>query len=850
MKIISTIAFFLINVLAANSALEHLIYNSIEGGDGQDRIIDMVSFNDTLYIVSHTDSKDLYVSENALGKEHKFLQDIYIRKYLVDYDELSLLEATYYGTEDEDTVTDLEVDTDGNIIISGYTASPNFETINGLQNQNIQGVYGFITKMNPDLSEVTYATRFGGLGDDKILTIYVNLDGSIYFGGETTTDNLPTNSLAEQPDYKGAKEGFYGKLNKSGSVIDELSYMGGANDDYVKDLIVEKGDLYVLAAVSSSGIRTYPRGGFGQWQSEPYDESHDGGFDIMVAKFVSGTDPEFITYFGGSKDEIPTNIWTINGAPYFGGTTSSAVSDGLDLTNNAANSDLIGGESDFFLAMLKPIESTGSGNWKRSFQEIGFATTIGSKGDDIATSLLFDQNRFAFIITGQTDSKTYPSSQGEKGYGGIDGVVSYVSTNGSEVLEEFLIGDKGNEVAVGITNIRNSFFIASNTDQGEDIEKSWNGLKAVSTGTDDEIISRFAVEQVEIGSPDKGEELCMSGSLNINFNRINDPNNIPARITIQKKDNPEKRFVFTDNQIQNDYLGIPYDEYDFSGGEYTIKVALQNGVIDYIDPGIVLTPSPAIDDTEIMGLSDDNEICEGNSLSFVVTDNGYGESYKWFKDNLVIPDQTGSTLDIASITPADEGIYKYEISGLCSPVAKSENFEIIVTDNVKNVTTIEDINILEGVQINVAAISEGEDLEYEWFKNDEKIIGKEDKELIYEEATTNLSGTYKARIYNDCSEEFTNEFIIDVQPSSINEVDAVNSLFTDGNGNVYLKIASNYELDELPTLYDIQGKVVKSSIRLDNYTYIFEKINQSGIYLVYIKTAQGVSAQKISIINE
>lgn len=847
MKKIITILCLLLSVNAYSVELDHLIYNSIEGGSGNDEIVDIASFNDTLYVLMHTDSPGLDVSENAYRKDAMFLQDIYIAKYKVDYDEVTKLEATYFGTDEDDYATDIKVDANGNVFIGGYTNSPQFEIVGGLQNQTISGLYGFVARLSPDLSTLTYSTRIGGSGDDKILAIAFANDGSILFGGETTSNNLPTDFVANQKDYKNGKDGFYGKLNKSGTSIDRLSYLGGNGDDYVKDVFWDTGNLYVLAAASSSDIKCEPSGGFGAFQSKPYDATHGGGFDLLIGKFKDAADVEFLTYYGGDGDEFPTNIWVLSGKTYFSGSTSSTVAGGLDLSGNAANTEYIGGESDFLLGQLDPLASTGQGTFQRFFQELGFATVFGSRGKDTPRSMIYDQKRFAFILTGSTDSKSYPATIGEKNYGGIDGVVSMVSTTGSDVQEEFMIGGLGAEVTVASANINGSFFFATNTNRGSEIHKSWNGLSSKDEDGNDFVISRYSKETINISNPDADDELCISGNLNVSFSRINDLENLPARVTVQKKDDSEFRLVFDNDEIADDFLGIAYEDYPFEAGDYYVKVALINGVYNYVDP-ITLIPSPEIVETQLNGLDETNTVCEGGSISFEIVDNGFGTSYRWFKNNVAIEGETGKQLIIEEVGPDTEANYRYDVLGQCTPNARSETFSVNVTETVKNLQDIENIKVTDGDPLTVTVEVQGEKLSYEWYKEGEKILGQESKTLSYPKASKAQEGSYQVKVFNSCNEITSNTFTVEVLPNSVFENDNNEFLVYQEGVNIIASITD--PISQTPTLFDSKGRIIATSEVAGNNTYIFRNLRQSGVYFIVVQTNEKALISKISYINE
>jgi hypothetical protein len=824
---------------------EHLIYNSIEGGGNTENVVAMVSKGNRIYTLLETDSGDLFTSENAYQKDLSFLNDLYVKIYEVDFDEVSVIAATYYGTQDNDTAVDIAVNEDDEIIICGYTRGSDFNETNTLTDNPYSGQYSFITVLNPDLSSVVSASIVGGNGDDRLTSIGVKSDGSIYFGGETTSSNLKTSSLAHKPDYESGIDGFYGITNRNGTSLTALSYFGGTSDDYVADVVMEDDDLYILCGTNSSGITTHPRNGFGQWRSTPYKELYEGGIDLMVGKFEDGGTVEYLTYFGGSQDDVPASLVVSNGTAYFSGTTASTKQDNFDYQDEAALTDNVGG-TDMFFAVLPPLQTITQFNFSRSFQEIGVVTALGSRGNETCEDMFFDPDLFQFVLVGSTDFRNFPITEGEGSYGDDDGLVIYIPTSGAEIEKAFFLGGPGNDVTTAVSNIKNALFFATNVEESESITKTWTGISERPDGTNDFVISRYSDIGVRINNPSNGEEFCRDGATNVSFNRLNDIENLEARITMSSEENPDDVIIYNDDQIIGDNLLINFDEAEFDSEKYIVKVALANGSNAVLEDGITFRKSPVITSVTLEGTDETNTICENAELIISASTNEAGNNFTWFLDNKVIESETSGVLNIAEISLDQEGSYRVEYSGECAPDAESETFDIFVTENPKNFAPLDNITVDEGDPLAIETEVDGENLEYQWYKDGELILGEEASSLTFSSINSNNAGEYYAKAYNDCSEIESNTFVIDVNSTSVrNRIDSEHVYIS---GNTIVLESDEGLNQESINVVDLTGASVQVNIVSNGSSFIIEGISQTGVYFVIV-SAENPRTYKVNYIG-
>lgn len=110
-----------------------------------------------------------------------------------------LLYSTYLGGADQDLALGLGVHTDGSVVISGATSSPNLPTVQPFYATPSGDLDVFVTKVAANGSSLVYSTYAGGTGRDGILensccvhSVALDSDGAAIVVGSTFSVDFPT----------------------------------------------------------------------------------------------------------------------------------------------------------------------------------------------------------------------------------------------------------------------------------------------------------------------------------------------------------------------------------------------------------------------------------------------------------------------------------------------------------------------------------------------------------------------------------------------------------------------------------------------------------------------------------
>jgi len=337
---------------------------------------------------------------------------------------------TYLGGSTWDTAYALAVDTNGSVCVVGQTTSSNFPVVNPLQAEHAPGdpwvTDGFVVKLNPSGSSLTFATYFGGNGEDVCTAVKIDSAGSVVIAGNTRSTNLwtvnalqPTNASAGGPTggyggYGGGpfsgNDAFVAKFHPSGTSLVYATYLGGMSEDTANSLALDdQGNAYIAGGTTSTNFPT--KNAF----HGAYSTNESYSTDAFLAKLnATGQSLLFSTYLGGDgNDEINSVAVDHSGHAIVAGTTDSP---NFPLTNAFP---------------IFPVTNGDAFQWPPSYS---FVTKFSPGGSNVEFStLVAEPNGYSARITlDQQDTLWFAGSQSPvaaSSYGAYFGFVSSLSSN-------------------------------------------------------------------------------------------------------------------------------------------------------------------------------------------------------------------------------------------------------------------------------------------------------------------------------------------------------------------------------------------------------------------------------------
>lgn len=336
---------FVVKVKADGTELEYCGYI---GGMDVDWCAGIALDGDSAVVTGGTASTELtFPVQGGPDLDYNGAGDIFVARVKADGSELTY--CGYVGGTETEYGIGVDVDSDGNAHLAGYTWSTetSFPVTGGPSLTHSGESDGFVTKVKTDGSALEYCGFLGGGSYDYIEGIAVDSDGSAYVTGETWSEEA-TFPVKGGPDlsFNGSiNDAFVAKVKADGSELTYCGYLGGAWNDTGMGVTVDDDGYAYVTGFTSSTEATFP-------VAASWDMKHNGLRDAFVARVEpSGTALDFCGYIGGDSDEFGFAVAVDGeGNTYIAGRTYSTpstfpVRSGPFLSHN-------GGSYDAFVARI------------------------------------------------------------------------------------------------------------------------------------------------------------------------------------------------------------------------------------------------------------------------------------------------------------------------------------------------------------------------------------------------------------------------------------------------------------------------------------------------------------------
>ena len=348
--------------------------------------------------------------------------------------------AKSLGGSSDDLGTAITVDTNGNVITTGYfRETGDFDPGAGTHNLTSAGEYDiFLCKLDSD-GNLVWAESLGGASNDYARAIASNANGDVYTVGYyfNTADFDPGPEIFNL-DSAGSSDIFVSKLDSSGSFL-WAKGLGGSSDDVGNGVTVDiDGNVYMTGSFLSTAD-------FDPGESA-YELSSRGGADIFVGKLANGGDFVWAKSMGGKSNEFGYAITSdTSGKVYTTGYfLSTADFDPGESINELSST----GEADIFISKL---DQGGNFVWAHHMggmsDDYGNAIAVGASGNVYTTGSFigisdFDPGAGTFDLTSAGEEDIFIS----KLLNPVTATLRSTSAQDGWILESSETSDKGGAV--------------------------------------------------------------------------------------------------------------------------------------------------------------------------------------------------------------------------------------------------------------------------------------------------------------------------------------------------------------------------------------------------------------------
>jgi hypothetical protein len=289
-------------VAKLNPAGSDLSYSSFVGGDFEDEALAIaLAGAGYAYIVGNTASDNFPVTAGAYDTTPNGDFDVFAAKFNTAGSDLDY--ATLLGGNNSDYGRSIVVDDSLYAYVTGETFSNDFPSTSGAFDEIHNGDLDvFVVKLNPEGSDLDYASFLGGTSSDIGYGIFLDDSLYAYVIGETFSAGFPTTAGAFDVTYNDNGDAFVAKLNPAGSSLGYASFLGGHDSDIGYDIVLDGArGAYLTGITASPNFPTTPTA---------FDTDYNGDRDVFVVKFNFMVDSlEYATFLGGG-DYVPVEPTT------------------------------------------------------------------------------------------------------------------------------------------------------------------------------------------------------------------------------------------------------------------------------------------------------------------------------------------------------------------------------------------------------------------------------------------------------------------------------------------------------------------------------------------------------------
>ena len=211
----------------------------------------------------------------------------------------------------------------GDFLIAGTTTNPAFPATEGARTYHggggIAGGDIFVMRLSADLRTVSFATLFGGTGEELWPKIVPVPGGDFFVLGKTTSTDLPVTTDAIEKTMESDEAVFLARFSGDGRRLKYCTYLGGQGTEVTSWIGTLAYDGH--SRVYATGTTTSPRFPV---TPDALQATHHGGRDAFLLAFnIADNSLAYGSYLGGSKNDGACLALDENGALYlFGGTDS------------------------------------------------------------------------------------------------------------------------------------------------------------------------------------------------------------------------------------------------------------------------------------------------------------------------------------------------------------------------------------------------------------------------------------------------------------------------------------------------------------------------------------------------
>jgi len=280
--------------IASFNSSGNILWATYYGGNDADLGYGInIDGNNNIYITGYTKSisgiatSGAYQTSNGGG-----YSDAFVAKFTSSG---SLTWGTYFGGSGDEHGNGITTDAFNNVYVAGQTSSATSIATSGSYQTSFGGGRDAFVAEFTSAGNLSWATYFGGSGNDGANGIVTDLNSNVYITGSTTSTSGIATKGAHKTSFGGTGSNGYGdafvaQFTTAGS-LSWATYFGDSADDEGTAITTDNyNNVYITGQTQSQkGIAT----------TGAYQTSLGGDFDAFLVKYTSSDSLVWATYYGG-----------------------------------------------------------------------------------------------------------------------------------------------------------------------------------------------------------------------------------------------------------------------------------------------------------------------------------------------------------------------------------------------------------------------------------------------------------------------------------------------------------------------------------------------------------------------
>ncbi len=376
--------------------------------------------NNNVYLTGSTRSSNNIATAGAVMGTYGGDRDIFIAKFSLDGTQI--LWATYFGGSGMDAAYGVCCDSHNNVMITGFTESPNVITTPGVFQDTLLGPSDVVIAKFSTTGQLIWSTLMGGPDDvdhEHGRSMIRDANDNIYICGySSATSNIATPG-AYQFHSRAAGDAFLVKFNPNGQKI-WGTYFGGGGRDRAHALCFDPfGHIYFVGTTKSKKFIAV----------NGFQSVYGGSEDAFIAKFDTAGAFYWSSYYGGSNGDRARGVKCDGvGNVYLDGWSNSSNTNSISTPNGFQPNP--GGGNDGFLVKFTPA---GNRVW---------GTYFGGNQSDIFYGMTIDPQANLYVCGSTASNNNIASSGAFQSVHslGRDAMVAKFDSSGNRIWSTYLGG--------------------------------------------------------------------------------------------------------------------------------------------------------------------------------------------------------------------------------------------------------------------------------------------------------------------------------------------------------------------------------------------------------------------------